>query len=115
MVPFKVIKMGAQLEALLKELKDKGYGAAVVQVDGVVVHSTLALNEMSASLLSSVANVSDAIMKRMEDSQKEVEISFGEMILVMVPMKNHVFCGMVKDREEKKTILEYAQKAKTML
>ena len=107
--------MGAQLEALLNEMKGKGYGAAVVQVDGVVVYSTIALNDLSSSLISSVANVSDAIMKRMDDSQKEVEISFGDLILVMIPMKNHVFCGMVKDREEKKVIVEYAQKAKTML
>jgi predicted regulator of Ras-like GTPase activity (Roadblock/LC7/MglB family) len=107
--------MGAQLEALLNEMKGKGYGAAVVQVDGVVVYSTIALNDLSSSLISSVANVSDAIMKRMDDSQKEVEISFGDLIMVMIPMKNHVFCGMVKDREEKKVIVEYAQKAKTML
>jgi predicted regulator of Ras-like GTPase activity (Roadblock/LC7/MglB family) len=107
--------MGAQLEALLNEMKGKGYGAAVVQVDGVVVYSTIALNELSSSLLSSVANVSDALMKRMDDSQREIEISFGDMILVMVPMKSHVFCGMVKSRDEKKIVTEYAQKAKTML
>jgi predicted regulator of Ras-like GTPase activity (Roadblock/LC7/MglB family) len=107
--------MGAQLEALLNEMKDKGYGAAVVQVDGVVVYSTIALNELSSSLISSVANVSDAILKRMDDSQKEVEISFGDMILVMIPMKAHIFCGMVKDREAKKIILDYAQKARALV
>lgn len=107
--------MGAQLEALLNEMKGKGYGAAVVQVDGVVVYSTIALNELSSSLISSVANVSDALMKRMDDSQREVEISFGDSILVMIPMKNHIFCGLVKDREEKKVIAGYAEKARTML
>jgi len=107
--------MATQLEALLNEMKEKGYGGAVIQVDGAVVHSTIALNELSSGLLASVANVSDAILKRMDDTQKEVEVAFGGMILVMVPLKNYIFCGMVKDREEKKIVLEYAQRAKALV
>ena len=108
--------MATQLEALLGEMKEKGYGGAVIQVDGAVVHSTIAINELSAGLLSSVANISDAILKRMNDTQKEVEVVFGGgMILVMVPLKSYIFCGMVKDREEKKVVLEYAQRAKALV
>jgi hypothetical protein len=65
--------------------------------------------------MSSVANISDAMMKKMNDKQKEVEVSFGGLILVMIPLKNHVFCGLVKDREEKKIVIEYAQKASAFL
>ena len=110
-----MIEMASQLEALLNEMKGKGYGGAVVQVDGTVVHSTIALNELSSGLLASVANVSDAILKRMDDHQKEVEVSFGGLILVIVPIKSYLFCAMVKDREEKKVALEYAQRAKAMV
>jgi predicted regulator of Ras-like GTPase activity (Roadblock/LC7/MglB family) len=107
--------MAGELEAVLNEMKGKGVGGAVVRVDGVPVASTIALNDVSSGLLASVANVSDAMMKRMDDSQREIEVSFDGLILVMIPMKNHVFCGLVKDREEKKVVVEYAQKAKAYL
>jgi hypothetical protein len=96
-------------------MKGKGIGGAVIRVDGVSIASTIALNDVSSGLMSSVANVSDALMKRMDDHQKEIEVSFDGLILVMVPLKNHIFCGMVKDREEKKIVMEYAQKAKSLV
>ncbi len=104
-----------EIETLLNEMKDKGIGGALIRVDGVIVHSTIALNDVTPGLLASVANTSDAMVRRMEDTQKEVEISFGGLILVIIPVKNHLFCGMVKDREEKKIVIEYAQKAKQYL
>ena len=56
------------------------------------------------------------MMKGLGDKPNELELSFGGgLILVMVPVKNHMFCGMIKDRAEKKTILEYAEKAKGLL
>ncbi len=107
--------MAGELEAILNEMKGKGIAAAVVRIDGVSVASTIALNDVSSGLLASVANVSDAMMKRMEDTQREVEISFGTGMLYMVPMKNHVFCALIKDREEKKTVVDYALKAKAYI
>ena len=107
--------MAGELEAILNEMKAKGIGGAIVRIDGVPVQSTIALTDLSSGLISSVANISDAIMKRMDDNQREIEISFDGLIMVMIPMKNHIFCGMVKDREEKKLVVEYAQKAKEFL
>ena len=107
--------MAGELEAVLNDMKGKGIGGAVIRVDGVSVASTIALNDVSSGLLSSVANVSDALMKKMDDRQKEVEVSFDGLILVMIPLKNHIFCGMVKDREEKRIVQEYAQKAKSLV
>lgn len=107
--------MAGELDAILNEMKAKGIGGAVVRVDGVAVASTIALNDLSSGLLSSVANVSDAMMRKMDDRQKEVEISFDGLILVMIPLKNHVFCGMIKDREEKKIVQEFALKAKAVV
>jgi len=103
--------MAEELEAILNEMKAKGIGGAIVSPDGVVVHSTIALNEATSGLIASVSNVSDALMKRMGDQHKEIEISFGGLIVVMIPVKRHIFCGMVKEREEKKIVQEYAQKA----
>ena len=107
--------MAGELEAILNEMKGKGIGGAIVRIDGVPVHSTIALTDLSSGLISSVANISDAIMKRMDDNQKEIEISFDGIIMVMIPLKNHIFCGDDKDREEKKIVAEYAQKAKAYL
>jgi predicted regulator of Ras-like GTPase activity (Roadblock/LC7/MglB family) len=107
--------MAGELDAILNEMKAKGIGGAVVRVDGVAVASTIALNDLSSGLLASVANTSDAMMKRMDDRQKEIEVAFDGLILVMIPLKNHVFCGMIKDREEKKTVQEYALKAKAFV
>ncbi len=107
--------MAGELEAILNEMKEKGIGGAIVKVDGVPVASTIAMNDLSAGMLAAVSNVSDAMMRRMDDRQKEVEVSFDGLILVMVPLGSHIFCGMIKDREEKKAVQEYAQKAKAFL
>jgi predicted regulator of Ras-like GTPase activity (Roadblock/LC7/MglB family) len=103
------------VEDILNEMKEKGIGGVVVRVDGVPVASTIALKDSDASLFASVANVADAIMKKGNDQPKELEVSFDGLILVMIPVKGHLFCGMIKDREEKKTVQEYAQKAKQLL
>jgi predicted regulator of Ras-like GTPase activity (Roadblock/LC7/MglB family) len=103
------------VEILLNELKEKGIGSALMQVDGTPVASTIALKDSDAALLASVANVADAIMKREGDKPAELELSFGGLILVIVPVNSHLFCGMIKDRSDKKTVLEYAQKAKEFL
>lgn len=107
--------MSAEIGTLLNEMKDKGIGGALIQLDGVVVQSTVALNDISSGLLASVSNVSDAMMRKTDDRQKEVEVSFGGLILVMIPIKSYIFCGLVKDREEKKIVTEYAQKATVYL
>ena len=107
--------MAGEIEILLNDMKAKGVGGAVVRVDGVPVYSTIALNEISVGLLASAVNVSDALMKKMEDKQKEMEIAFDNIILVLIPIGNHIFCGMIKDREEKKIVLEYAEKARAHL
>jgi len=103
------------LETLLNEMKGNGIGGAIIRVDGVPLCSTIALDDTTSGLVSSVSNVSDAIMKRNGDEQKELEISFGGLILVMVPINRYIFCGLVKSRDEKKTVLDYAQTARPYL
>jgi len=107
--------MAGELEALLNEMKEKGIGGAIVRIDGVPVQSTIALSDVGGGLISAVSNISDALMKRANDQQKEIEVSFEELILVMVPINNHIFCGLVKDREGKKLVVEYAERARPFL
>jgi len=103
------------VETILNEMKEQGIGGAVVQADGVPMASTIALKESDAGLFASVANVAEAIMQRDGDTPQEMELSFGGLLLVLVPIDNHIFCGLIKDREQKKIVLEYAQKAKAEL
>jgi predicted regulator of Ras-like GTPase activity (Roadblock/LC7/MglB family) len=107
--------MADQIEALLNEMKDRGIGGALVRVDGVPVHSTLALNELSTGLIASVANVSDALMKKADDRQRQIELAFENSVLVMVPLGNYIFCGMVRTKEEKRLVLEYAERARPLV
>ncbi len=107
--------MAGELEALLNEMKGKGIGGAILRVDGVPVTSTMAINETTSGLISSVVNISDAMMKKNNDTQNQLELSFDEQTLVMIPVNNHIFCGMVKDKDDKKTVMEYAEKAKPFL
>ncbi len=96
-------------------MKDRGIGGALVRVDGVPVHSTMALNELSTGLMASVANVSDALMKKTDDRQRQLELAFENSVLVMVPLGNYIFCGMVKTKEEKALVVEYAEKVRPLL
>jgi hypothetical protein len=107
--------MPAEIEAILNEMKGDGIGGALLRIDGVSVHSTLALSELSTGLIASMANVSDAIMKKMDDRQKQIELAFENSVLVIVPMDGYIFCGMVKTKEEKRLVLEYAEKARKTL
>lgn len=107
--------MPADIEALLNDMKGKGIGGALVRVDGVPVHSTLALSELSTGFMASVSNVSDALMKKADDRQDHLELAFENSVLVLVPIDNHIFCGMVKTKEEKRLVLEYAEKAGQLL
>jgi len=103
--------MAGELETLLEEMKGQGMGAAVIRMDGVVVHSTLALNDVSASLISSITNITKAMMEKMDDQQAELEITFDTALYLIVPGKENVFLAMLKSREEKKKALEYAKRA----
>lgn len=103
------------LAALLDEMKTQGIDGAVVRNDGFLVHSTLAITDAGAGFLSSVANVADAMMKRSSDAPREVEVSFGTLILVLIPVSNHIFCGAVKSRDQKKAVREFAERAKALL
>ncbi len=107
--------MAGEIETLLNDLKSKGIASTLVRVDGVMVHSTLAMNDLNSGLLSSLSNTSDALLKRLDDSQKEFELAYQSSILFAVPLKNHVFCGLLNNREEKTIFRSYADQIKAYI
>ncbi|MFH1393936.1 MAG: hypothetical protein ABII71_00525 [Candidatus Micrarchaeota archaeon] len=103
------------IEALLDEMRKEGINGAVVRKDGLKLHSTIALNDVGANMLATVCNVSDAMMKKAGDAQKNLDITFGKTIYVLVPIKDYIFIGSIEDREHKKTVQEFAAKAEKLL
>lgn len=107
--------MAGEIESVVNELKTKGIASTLIKVDGLMVYSTLAMNDLNSGLLSSLVNTSDALLKRMDDSQKELELAYQSSILFAIPMKNHIFCGLLNNREEKPTFRLYADRLKEYL
>ncbi len=94
---------------------DDGIGGMIIRKDGKVLNSTVAVNEIGAGMISSLANITDAMAKKISDEQKEVEITFKNLIIIMIPINEYYFCGMVKEREQKKQVRKYAEEAKGLL
>ncbi len=103
------------LSSVLEDMKSQGVNGAIVRSDGVLVHSTIAITDSGAQMLASLTNTSDALMRRINDRQREVELTFDNLILVIIPIKDHLFAGAVKSRDQKKTIRDFAAKAKELL
>lgn len=98
------------IQTLLTELKNKGILGACVRLDGAIVASTIAMDSSSSSLISSISNIIDALMKENNDRYKEIEMTVDSIYLVIIPMEKHALCGILKDREDKKTLREYANR-----
>ena len=107
--------MATEIETLLNEMNARGIPGAVIRLDGVPVTSTMALSEMNASLMAAIVNIADAMLKRVDDTQKEAEITFENQTMVLVPVGRHIFCGMARDKESKKTVIEFAARALPLL
>lgn len=103
------------IRSLLNEMKSAGINGALLRIDGTLVASTIALDEMGLQFLSSFSNTADALMKEAGDRQREIEITIDNLFLVIIPIGTYLLCGILKDREKKNTLREYAQKAATFL
>jgi len=105
----------AQIDEILNKMKENGIGGGVIRIDGVLVKSTVALPDVLPMLISRATNVSDAMLAEVGDSQKEAEITIEAETLVVVRAGQHFFFGFAKNKEEKKTIIEYAKKLESAL
>ncbi len=109
------VKISDEPTSILEGMKEQGVAGAIVRADGIIVHATMPLTDAAAGMLASASNITAALMKRADDVPREIEITFGSTILVLIPVGAYVFCGSVKDREQKKVIREYADKARKAL
>ena len=92
------------MESILNDLKTKGIECALVRKDGVLVYSTLTLDETTPDIIASFCATSDELVRRTNDRQREIEVSLGGIFFVMVPFNEFILCGAVKDREMKKDL-----------
>ena len=92
------------MEQTLNDLKSKGIECALVRKDGVLIYSTLTLDDATPGIIAALSGVSDEMLKRVSDRQKEVEIALGGLFFVIVPFGDFLLCGAVKDRELKKEL-----------
>ena len=95
---------------LLESLKSSGIQCAVFRKDGGLVASSFHIDDGTASTLSSIGNVADALLQRVGDTSREVEVVMDTDLLVIIPVKSHYLCGILKNRDQKKTLREYADK-----
>ncbi|HIH22774.1 TPA: roadblock/LC7 domain-containing protein [Candidatus Micrarchaeota archaeon] len=100
--------------SLMQELKGTGIESLLVRRDGILIHSTVTLDEHVPSVASSLANVSDAMVKSFNDEQKEIELMFDGIYFVILPLGNYLLCGIVKDRETKKEMRSCAENLKAL-
>ena len=106
---------GLGLKEVLDEMKDAGIEGALVRNDGVMVYSTMPLDEGGAKLISSFGNVLDAMLKSVGDTQREVEVSLNRKFLVMIPIRTHVLCGMLSNRDKKENLRGFADRIKLII
>lgn len=102
-------------EEILSEMKNAGIAGAILRRDGISIHSTIALSESGSNIFSSIANICNAISKEIGDTQKEIEISLSGLFFIIIPIDSYLFCGAVKDREQKKLLREYSEKLRQIL
>lgn len=98
------------IQSILSEMRDAGILGACIRADGVIIASTIAMDNTGSNFLASISNITDTLMKESGDKQKEIEISVDNLFLVMIPINNYILCGMLKDREEKKALRDYASR-----
>ena len=105
-----------QIENTLNEMKEKNnVVGGLMRIDGVIVKSTIALADVAPMLISRIANVADAMMREAGDKHKEAEITMGSDTLVIVRVEQYLFFGVAKNKDDKKTIVDYSKKIESVL
>lgn len=102
-----------QAQRVLDAMKKKGIVGVVVRKDGIMAGTTLAIT--SPELMASLANSSDLLMKKEQDKQTEIQISFNDLTFLIIPVKGYYYCASIKDKTEKKLVRAYAKKAAELL
>lgn len=104
-----------KIENILNKMKEAGVGGGLVRKDGVVVKATVALGDTAPTVLARAANISDAMLQREGNKQKELEIQFDSETLVIVPMGAYLFFGITKTKDEKKAVIDFSKQVEGVL
>ena len=101
----------ADAETILNDMKDEGVSGAIVQKDGKLLATTIQMDDISAGVLSSLTNISDAILKKQEDKQQLMELRYTDKTIVIIPLSKSRLFGVTTSKEQKQTIIKYAKMA----
>ena len=105
----------ADTETILTGLKAKGIECALIRKDGLMIYSTLTLDETTPNIISALTSITDELMRQVSDKQKEIEVSIDSVYFVVLPINSYLLCGVVKERDAKKEMRAVAEQLKTLL
>jgi hypothetical protein len=108
-------KKKIEIESMLNASKSKGIETSLIRKDGILIHSTVTLDETLPNIVSSIANITDELMKQSKDNQKEIEVTIDNVYFVIIPVKEYLLCSPVTDRELKKELRALAEQVKGII
>lgn len=104
-----------ELKNLADEIKGKGIESALLKRDGALVYSTFGMDDPAPHILQYLTNNAQLLMAELEDEAREIELSFKDKFIVIIPIANYILVGLVKTREDKKVLREYRDTIQSML
>ncbi len=97
-----------EFKQVINEMKEKGLETAIIKRKGGMVYSTFAMEDPSPYIVQYIANNAQLIMSQIDDDAKEIEITFEGKLLVLIPMDKYILIGIIKNKEDKKLLHNYA-------
>lgn len=100
---------------MVDEIKNRGIETALIKRDGTIIYSTFEMKDPAPNIIQYLANNAHFLMKELEDEAKEIEITFENRSIILVPLELCIFVGIIKNDEDKKIFRDYIESVKTML
>ena len=100
---------------IVDEMRGKGIETALVKRDGGLVYSTFGMDDPAPFISQYLANNSQLLMEQFGDRAKEIEITFKDRALLLIPVGNYVLLGLLKGKEDRETLRGYVQSIRSML
>lgn len=99
---------------IVDEMKSKGVETALLKKDGGLVYSTFGMEDPAPYISQYLVNNSQLLMEQLGDRAKEIEISFQDKFLVLIPLENYILLGLVKNKEDSNVLRSYVESIKSM-
>ncbi|VVB98117.1 Uncharacterised protein [uncultured archaeon] len=106
--------MAADFKQVIDEMKGKGIETALVKREGGLVYSTFGMEDPAPYVSQYLANNAQLLMAELGDEAKEIEITFPDRFLVLIPLDSYILVALVKTREDKKVLRGYVDSIKSM-